>query len=331
MARGHAFRKGICTVWMLALTGLAGVATPAFAQGDAYPSKPIRLIVPFPPGGGGDKLARTLAPKLEELLKTSVVIENKGGGNGNIALQSVATAPADGYTIGLTIMDQIALSSSLYEKLPFDPVRDFAPVGLVVSTPYVFTVETKSGAANLAAAVTKAKKDPGGVTIGYPTVSVRLATEMLQRQAGAKFNTIPYRGIAQSMPDLLGGRLDFWAGTTVTMRSFIEAGKVRGVAITSAKRSPALPGVPTVAESGYPGFELVTWYGIVAPAGTPKPVIDKLNAQLNSALNSPDIRSKMEADGALVLGGAPDRLAQVLKDDMARLGSLIKQAGIKPE
>lgn len=327
MISGYSRCRRICVALALTVASLA----PAMAQGDTYPSKPIRLIVPFPAGGGGDKLARTLAPKLEELLKASLVIENKGGGNGNIALQSVASAPADGYTIGLTIMDQIALSPSLYDKLPFDPVRDFTPIGLVVSTPYVFTVETKTGATSLAAAVAKAKKDPGSVSIGYPTVSVRLATEMLQRQVGAKFNTIPYRGIAQSMPDLLGGRLDFWAGTTVTMRSFIDAGKVRGVAVTSAKRSPALPSVPTVAESGYPGFELVTWYGIIAPAGTPKPIVDKLNAKLNAALNSPDIRSKMEADGALVLGGSPERLAQLLKEDMARLGPLIKQAGIKPE
>ncbi|MFJ4291121.1 Bug family tripartite tricarboxylate transporter substrate binding protein [Cupriavidus sp. NPDC089707] len=324
-------QKRLCASMMLAIIGTIGAIVPALAQGDAWPAKPVRLIVPFPPGGGGDKLARTLAPKLEALLKTSLVIENKGGGNGNIALQSVATAPADGYTIGLTIMDQIALSPSLYDKLPFDSVRDFAPVGLVVSTPYVFTVEAKNGAADLAAAVARAKKEPGSVSIGYPTVSVRLATEMLQRQSGARFNMVPYRGISQSMPDLLGGRVDFWAGTTVTMRSFIEAGKVRGVAITSAKRSPALPNIPTVAESGYPGFELVTWYGIMAPAGTPRPVIDKLNAQLNAALNAPEIRAKLEADGALVLGGPPERLAQVLKEDMGRLGPMIKQAGIKPD
>ncbi len=320
-------------LWAQLLVSAAGVAgaTPALAQGDAYPSRPVRLIVPFPPGGGGDKLARTMAPRLEALLKTTLIIENKGGGNGNIALQAVATAPADGYTVGLAIMDHIALSPFLYDKVPFDPVRDFAPIGMVVSTPYVFAVETRTGAADLAAAIARAKKNPGSVSVGYPTVSVRLATEMLQRQAGAAFNTIPYRGIAQGMPDLIGGRLDFWAGTTVTMRGLIDSGKVRGVAITSARRSPALPDVPTIAESGYPGFELVTWYGLVAPAGTPATIVDKLNRQLNAALATPDIRKRLEADGALVLGGPPDRLGQAIRDDMARLGPMIKQAGIQPE
>lgn len=331
MAFSSRIRHYLCIPAFLALIGVMGTATLARAQPGTYPDKPIRLVVPFPAGGGGDKLARTLAPKLEELLKASVVIDNRGGGNGIIALQAVSSAAPDGYTIGLAIMDHIALSQALYDKLPFDPVRDFTPVGLVVSTPYVFTVEAKSGPANLASAIAKAKKDPGGVSIGYPTVSVRLATEMLQRQSGAKFNTIPYRGIAQGMPDLLGGRVDFWAGTTVTMRSFIDGGKLRGVAITSAQRSPALPNIPTIAESGYPGFELVTWYGIVAPAGTPKPIVDKLNRELNAALRAPDIRAKLEADGAIVLGGSPAQLAQLLKDDITRLSPMIKQAGIKPE
>lgn len=320
----------------LAAAGLLGLALastfglPARADTD-YPDKPVRLIVPFPPGGGGDKLARVLAPTLGELLKTSVIIDNRAGANGNIALQAVAKSRADGYTLGLTLTDHIALSPSLYDKLPFDPVKDFQPIGLIASTPYVFTVDAASGAAHLGAAIAKAKKDPGSVSIGYPTVSPLLATELLQKQSGAKFNLIPYRGIAQGMPDMLGGRLDAWVGTSVTMRGFIEGGKVRGIAVTSAQRSPALPGVPTIAESGFPGFELVSWYGIVAPAGTPAAIVAVLNAKLNETLRTPDVKAKLEADGALILGGAPEQLSRALRADMDRLGPLIKAAGIKPE
>ncbi|WP_281081856.1 tripartite tricarboxylate transporter substrate-binding protein [Variovorax paradoxus] len=225
----------------------------------------------------------------------------------------------------------MALSPSLYDKLAFDPVKDFQPIGLIASTPYVFTVDAASGAAHLAAAIAKAKKEPGSVSIGYPTVSPLLATELLQKQSGAKFNLIPYRGIAQGMPDMLGGRLDAWVGTSVTMRGFIDGGKVRGIAVTSAQRSPALPGVPTIAESGFPGFELLTWYGIVAPAGTPAAIVAVLNARLNETLRTPDVRARLEADGALILGGAPEQLSRALRADMDRLGPLIKAAGIKPE
>lgn len=314
----------------LGLTFSGGLFSPAHAE-TSYPDKPIRLIVPFPPGGGGDKLARMLAPTLETLLNTGIVIDNRGGGNGNIALQAVAKSAPDGYTLGLTLTDHLALSPSLYDKLAYDPVKDFASIGLIASTPYVFTVDTKNGAGSLASLVASAKKDPGTISIGYPTVSPLLATSLLEKQSGTKFNLIPYRGIAQGMPDMLGGRLDVWVGTSVTMRGFIDGGKVRGIAVTSAQRSPALPDVPTIAESGFPGFELVTWYGIVAPAGTSPAIVAKLNAKLNEALQTKELQAKLEADGALILGGPPEKFSQALSRDMARLGPLVKVAGIKAE
>jgi tripartite-type tricarboxylate transporter receptor subunit TctC len=311
---------------------LAIASSPTTVHADsAYPDKPVRLIVPFPPGGGGDKLARMLAPTLGSLLKTSVIIDNRGGANGNIALQTLAKSPADGYTLGLTLTDHIALSPSLYDKLPYDPVKDFAPIGLVVTTPYVFTVDAKDGPADLPSVIAKAKKDAGSMSVGYPTISPLLATELLQKQSGAKFNMIPYRGIAQGLPDMLGGRLNIWVGTSVTMRGFIDGGKVRGIAVTSAKRSPALPTVPTIAESGFPGFELVTWYGIIAPAGTPAAIVEKLNAALNEVLRTPDVKAKLEEDGATIVGGPPSQFTHALTSDMARLGPMIKAAGIKAE
>jgi len=313
----------------LALAGLGALPMGALAADAAYPDHAIRLIVPFPPGGGGDKLARLLATPLGNSLHAGIVVENKGGANGNLALQSVASAKADGYTIGLTLTDHIALNPFLYDKLPYDPTRDFAPIGLVVSTPYVLTVASKQGPATLADVLAQSKKAPGSFSIGYPTVSPLLATRLLQTQAGITFNMIPYRGVAQGMPDMLGGRLNAWVGTSVTMRGFIEGGTVRGIAVTSKARSPALPDVPTIAENGFPDFDLVTWYGLVAPAGTPAPVIEKLNASLNTALKDPEFLRQMQADGAVPLPGAPERFSQLLESDMKRLGPMIREAGIR--
>ncbi|WP_265654767.1 Bug family tripartite tricarboxylate transporter substrate binding protein [Verminephrobacter aporrectodeae] len=306
------------------------LASPAFAQ-DQYPSKPIRLIVPFPPGGGGDKLARTIAPVLGDALHAKILIDNRGGANGNIALQAVATSPPDGYTIGLTLTDHIALSQAMHPNLSYDPVKDLASLGLIVSTPYVFTVSAESSIDSIAGLLAKARKEPGAASIGHPTVTPLLAAHLLQKSADVKFNFIPYRGIAQGMPDLLGGRLDVWIGTSVTMRSFVDGGKVRAIGVTSAQRNPALPKVPTIAESGVPGFELVTWYGLVAPAHTPAAIVERLNAALGAALRDPGVGEKLDADGAVILGGPPVNMARALRADMERLGRLIKEVGIRPE
>jgi len=319
-----------CVRFMLAAclaACLAGQAGAAAAEA-AYPSKPIRLIVPFPPGGGGDKLGRLLSEPLAKALGTNVVVENQGGANGNIALQTVARAEPDGYVLGLTLVDHIGVNPFIHKSLSYDPLKDFKPVGMVLSTPYVIVVDKANGPAALPELIDAAKANPGDVSIGYPTINIQMSMLELQRRSATKLNLIPYRGIAQGMPDLLGGRLDAWVGTSVSMRGLIEGGKVRGLGVTSSQRSPALPDLPTVAELGYPGYEQVTWYGILAPAGTADPVIAKLNAALNDVLRTPAVKAEIERDGAMVLGGPADEFMTALRADMQRLGPMIEAAGV---
>lgn len=307
----------------------AQAQSPAKAEA-GYPSKPIRLLVPFPPGGGGDRIGRLLAEPLGKALRTDVVVENQGGANGSIMLQNVARAAPDGYVLGLTLIDHIAVNPFIHESLPYDPLKDFKGVGMVLSTPYVLAVD-QNGAKTLAEFVGMARNKPGSVSIGYPTINIQMSMLELQKRSGAELNLIPYRGVAQGMPDLLGGRLTGWVGTSVTMRGFIDGGKVRGLAVTSAKRSPALPDVPSVAESGYPGYEQVTWYGIIAPAGTPDATVARINTALNQVLREPAVLAEIEKDGAVPIGGAPGDFMKALEADMRRLGPMIKAAGVKAQ
>lgn len=315
----------------VALVGavFAAAFSPAAMAQANYPDKPIRFIVPFPPGGGADKLARALAQKLESQLKTSVVVEHKGGGNGNVALDFLAKAPGDGYTIAMTLTDHIVLNPALFDKLTYDPIKDFAPVALLTSTPFVLAVEAKAGPASFDSMIAAAKKQPESVSIGTSGANTRLTIEQLQKRAGTKFTNVPYQGVAQGMPDLMGGRLTIWVGSIPTLRSHIEGGRVRGIAITSLSRSPVLPNVPTVHESGFPEFEAVSWFGVIAPSATPSVIVDRLNAEINIALKSAEFRTTMEADGALILGGTSAHFQEVLKTDIARIGKIAKEAGVK--
>ncbi|WP_144641280.1 Bug family tripartite tricarboxylate transporter substrate binding protein [Bordetella genomosp. 13] len=305
--------------------GLAPAAAHAAASG-----KPIRLLVPFPPGGGGDRLGRLLAGPLGKALDAEVVVENQGGANGNIALQNVARGETDGSVLGLTLVDHIGVNPLIYRSLPYDPLKDFKGIGLVLSTPYVLAV-AENGPRTLAEFMKQAAARPGDVSIGYPTTNIQIAMLDLQSRAKAELNLIPYRGIAQGLPDMLGGRLSAWVGTSVTMRGYIEGGKVRGLAVTSSERVKVLPDVPTVADSGYPGYQHVSWYGIVAPAGTPDATVTRLNQALNDVLREPAVRSEIERDGATVLGGKPEAFRKALQADLKRLAPIVEKAGIKPQ
>lgn len=313
----------------MATMALGMLPTAAVAE-TQFSRKPIRLLVPFPPGGGGDRLGRLLAEPLGKALNADVVVENQAGANGNIALQTVARAEPDGHVLGLTLVDQIGVNPLIYSNLPYDPIKDFKPVGMVLSTPYVMAV-APNGPASVADFIAQAKAGSGDVSVGYPTVSIQMAMLDLQQRSGSTLNLIPYRGFAQGMPDMLGGRLTAWVGTSVTMRGYIEGGTVRGLAVTSRERTPVLAAVPTVAESGFPDYEHVSWYGILAPSRTPDATIAKLNAALNEILSSPAVKAEIEKDGATVLGGTPEALTRALKDDMQRLAPMIKAAGIKPQ
>ena len=313
-----------------ALACSLGVTSLAAHAESSYPSKPIRLLIPFPPGGGGDRLGRLLAEPLGKALHADVVVENQGGANGNIALQTVARAEPDGHVLGLTLVDHIAVNPLIYTNLSYDPLKDFKAVGMVLSTPYVMAV-AQNGPATLKELIAQAKRKPGEISIGYPTVNIQMALLELEQRTGTDLNLIPYRGFAQGMPDMLGGRLTAWVGTSVTMRGFIEGGKVRGVGVTSTDRVGVLPDIPTIAESGYPGYEQVSWYGIIAPAKTPDTIIDKVNHALNEVLQMPAVKAEIERDGAVVIGGKPDILMKTLDADIRRLRPMIKAAGIKAE
>ena len=310
---------------------LALVAGAAMAQ--RYPAKPIRLIVPFPPGGGTDIAARTIANKLSESVKWTFVVENKPGAGGNLGVEQAVKSPADGYTLLIGQTSNLTINPTLYVKLPYDSLKDLSPVALIVSAPVVFVVAANSRYASLGDLLAAAKRDPGGITFASPgngTVS-HLAGELLQRAAGVKLTHVPYKGASQALTDTLGGQVQSFMSSVPSALSQIKGGRLRAIAVTSAKRSPELPDAPTIAESGYGGFEANTWYGLLAPAGTPAPVIARLNAEVNRALRTPEVRERLASEGGEPLGGSPEQFASFLKAEHAKWGRIVRESGARAE
>ena len=310
---------------------LALAAFAAAAPAQDYPAKPIRLIVPFPPGGGTDIAARTVANKLSETLRWTFVIENKPGAGGNLGVEQAVKSPPDGYTLVIGQTSNLAINPALYAKLPYDPLKDLSPVALIVSAPVVLVVAANSPYKSLGDLVAAARRDPGAVTFASPgngTVS-HLAGELLQRASGVKFTHVPYKGAAQAMTDLLGGQVQSFMSSVPSALAQIKGGRLRAIAVTSAKRAAEMPEVPAIAESGYVGLDATTWYGLLAPAGTPAAVIKRLNAELNRVLEMPDVRQRLAAEGGEVLGGSPEGFASLLKADRAKWGRIVKESGAK--
>ncbi|HYS74563.1 MAG TPA: tripartite tricarboxylate transporter substrate binding protein [Burkholderiales bacterium] len=310
---------------------LALFAGAVMAQ--AYPAKPIRLIVPFPPGGGTDIAARTIANKLTDSVKWTFVVENKPGAGGNLGVEQAVRSPADGYTLVVGQTSNLAINPTLYAKLAYDPLRDLSPVALIVSAPVVFVVAANSRYASLGDLLAAAKTDPGGVTFASPgngTVS-HLAGELLQRAAGVKLTHVPYKGAAQALTDTLGGQVQSLMSSVPSALSQIRAGRLRAIAVTSAKRTPELPDAPTIAESGYRGFEANTWYGLLAPAGTPAPIIARLNDEVNRVLRTPEVRERLASEGGEALGGSPEQFASFLKAEHAKWGRIVRESGARAE
>lgn len=308
---------------------LIAACTAALAQD--YPNKPIRFIVPFPPGGGTDNLTRLVANKLTETLKWNFVVENKPGAGGNVALDTTTKAAPDGYTLVMAQTDNVVLNPLLYSKLTYDPVKDLAPVGLVASGPAVLVVRADSPYKTLADVVTAAKAEPGKLTFASPglgTVS-HLISELWQKSSGMKLTHVPYRGLAQALPDVLSGQVDMYMGSIPTLQGHIKGGKVRPLAVTTAKRSPVLPQVPTYTESGIPGVELASVWGVMAPAGTPQNVIQRLNTEINKVLQQPDTREKIIASGAVVLGGSPQEMGELYAADRQKLAPVVRDSGTR--
>ncbi len=311
---------------------LAAIA-PLSALAQEWPSKPIRVVVPFPAGGGTDIVARDVTGKLQSTLKWSFVIDNKPGSGGNLGIDAAAKSPADGYTLVIGQTSNLAINPSLYAKLPYDPVADLTPIGLIGASPLVIVVAANSPFKTLAEVVAAAKAKPESVnygTSGNGTVA-HLATELFQREANVKLTHIPYKGAAQGINDVIGGQVQLYVSSVPTLISHIKGGKLRALAITSAKRGDDLPQVPTVAESGYKGFEAVTWFGLLGPAKMPANMVAQINTEMNKALNSPDLRKKLEDQGLDVTPSTADAFGKLIRADIAKWGRVVKESGAKAE
>jgi len=315
----------------LLFAALAAACGCVQAQGN-YPTKPIRFIVPFPPGGGTDIVSRLVANKLSDTLGWRIVIDNRAGAGGSIGMEAAANSAPDGYTLVMGQTSNLAVNPSLYSKLPYSPMRDFAPVSLVSMIPVTLMVMAKSPYKSVADLVNAAKARPGQVTYastGNGTIG-HLSGELLQRQAGVKFIHVPYKGAAQAFPDLLGGRLDVFLASLETALPQVKAGTIRAIAVTSAQRAPVLPDVPTVAESGYKGFESYTWTGVLVAARTPQPIIERLNKEIAHILDMPDMKERLNTGGNPVATG-PKAFATLLKADTEKWARIVKDAGLKVE
>ena len=312
-------------------SGLASAASKGEAQ--AYPTKPIRFVVPFAPGGSTDTLARTLGQKMSESLGQQVVIDNRTGANGNIGMEIVAKAPPDGHTIVLGYIANVAIGPSLYDKLPFDPVKDYEPITLLATSPNVLVAHPAVAVHNLKDVIALAKAKPG--QINYASASVasvgHLTGELLNQLAGMKMTHVAYKGSGQAVTDLLGGHIQLMFSGFSSTLAHIKSGKLRAIAQTGEKRSPALPDVPTIAESGFPKFEATAWYGVHAPAKTPKPIVNKLNAEFVKALKQPDVRERLSSLGFEIAATTPEFYGNYIKSEIKKWAKVVKASGARPE
>ena len=309
---------------------LAAFALLTHAQAP-YPSKPIRIVVPFPAGGTTDILARAVAQKLTDTLGQTVVVDNRPGAAGNIGAELVAKSPPDGYTLLMGTVGTHAINASLYAKMPYDHVRDFAPVILVAGVPNVLVVNPSVPANNVQELIAYIKANPGKVNFASSGsgTSIHLAGELFKTMTGLSMTHVPYKGSAPAVTDLLGGQVQLMFDNLPSALPHIRAGKLRALAVTSAQRASALPDVPTVAEAGLPGFEASSWFGLLAPAGTPKDVVAKLNAEVAKWLASPEAREKLAAQGAIAAGQSPDDFSRHIAAETTKWQKVVKESGAK--
>jgi len=299
----------------------------------SFPNKPIRLIVPFPPGGGTDVLAREAALRVARNTGWNIVTENRPGSGGNIGVDMVAKADPDGYSIVLGQTSNLAINPTLFPNLSYDPEKDLSAIGLIADAPLVIVVSATSPLKSFDDMIKLAKEKPGILNYassGNGTVS-HLAAVQLQKAAGIELTHIPYKGAAQASNDLIGGQIDMYLSSVPTLIGHVRSGKMRALAVTSAQRVADLPDVPTIAERGNPGFEAVTWFGLAAPAGVPKDVIVQLNGEFNKALQSAELGTKYQEQGARVLTSTPEAFAQLIHDDRIRWGKIVKDSGAQIE
>ncbi|MES2482044.1 MAG: tripartite tricarboxylate transporter substrate binding protein [Pseudomonadota bacterium] len=324
MTRSIPGRRVFATAALLAFLPVAALA-------QAWPTKPIRLVVPFPAGGGTDIIARELTGRVAAQARWSFVVDNKPGSGGNIGVDAAAKAPADGYTLVLGQTSNLAINPTLYSKLPYDPVKDLTPIALIGSSPLLLVVASNSPYRTLADLVAAAKAQPSAINYassGNGTVA-HLATELFQKEAGIKLTHIPYKGASQGLNDVIGGSVQAYVSSVTTLIAHIKSGKLRPLAVTSLKRVDDLPQVPTVAESGYKGFEAVTWFGVLGPAKLSPEITAAASAEINKALRSDELRKKLGEQGLDITPATPEQFGKLVRDDISRWGKVVKDSGAK--
>jgi tripartite-type tricarboxylate transporter receptor subunit TctC len=302
-----------------------------YSTAQDYPNRTIRIIVPFTPGGATDVVTRIVAQKLSEQTGRQVVTDNRGGAGGIVGAEAVAKAPPDGYTLVMGTSGTHAINASLYPKLSYDPVKDFAPVTRTALLPSMILAHPSVPATNVRELIAIAKKNPGQLTYASSGSAQYLTGALFTSMAEIDMLHVPYKGGGQAMPAQLGGEVALSFSTVVSSLPHVKSGRLRGLAVTSAKRTPAAPEFPTVAESGLPGYEAVSWYGVLAPAGTPRDILMRLNMEIVRALKLPEVRQLMLAQGAEPVSESPEQFAALIKSDIAKWGDVVKKSGAKAD
>jgi tripartite-type tricarboxylate transporter receptor subunit TctC len=307
------------------------VAATAHAQ--TYPSRPLRLIVPFPPGGSTDILARALGQKLSEGLAQPVVIDNRGGAGGTIGSEAAAKSSPDGYTIMMGHLGTLAVNVSMYKKLAYDPVKSFAPVCLMAMVPSVLVVNNALPVKSAEELIAYARANPGKLAYGSAGTgsTSHLTTEYFKLATGTDILHVPYKGVGPMLTDLVSGQLSMGLNGAPAVMPHVTSGRLRALAVSSLTRLPSLPDVPTLDESGLNGFEANGWYGIVAPAGTPGEIVRRLNSEVRRAMATPELRARLDAEGAIPSGGTPEEFGSFIASEIVRWGAVLKRAGIEPQ
>lgn len=331
MAKPRTIKASATVAALISSVFTAAVSGPLAAASAAsdYPTRPITLVVPYPAGGGNDVIARLVAAKMSTSLGQPIVIENKAGAGSTIGTRDVARSKPDGYTL-LIATSSLAINPSLYPDAGYDPQKDFAPVGLIATSANVVLVRPSFPAHSIAELVTLAKQQPAKLNFASTGTgtSTHLSATLFEAMAGVTLTAIPYKGVAPAVTDLLGGHVDLMFCPTSSVVGLVREGKLPALAVTGAKRSPSFPQLPTVAEAGLPGYQAELHYGIVAPAGTPAPVIVKLNAALNSALADPAVGNRLSADGDEILPGTPEAYAADIASEQAKWSAIIKKSSV---
>jgi tripartite-type tricarboxylate transporter receptor subunit TctC len=313
--------------------GLCAVLTAAPVQAQAYPNRPVRIVVPFPPGGFSDLYARAIATRMAETFGQPVLVDNRPGAGGNVAADQVAKSAPDGYTLVMGTIGTHAINATLFPKLPYDPIKDFAPVALVVDADGLLVAHPSIEARNVQELISLAKKKPGAMNYASagPGTTGHLAAEIFKQRTSTFITHIPYKGNVPALQDVMGGYAQVSFATLATVLPHVKGGRLKPLAVLGSHRSAALPAVPTVAESGVPGFEVGNWTGLFAPAGTPAPVVEKLNAEVQRIMKLPDIQKRMGDEGMRFTPMSPSQFGDFCRSEIARWGAVIRRAGVTAE